>query len=82
MDLSFAVFDRRREVTLLPGDLAVLMVGVAARQAASPTAAVHAGVARDCAGRWRPSGDPVLLAPLHGAFNGPLAALIVRWSEG
>ena len=74
MDLSFPRFDRDAEVTILPGDLAVLIVGIAARQAASPTAAVQAGFARATI-------DPQLFAPLHGAFNGPMATALTRWKD-
>ena len=42
MDLSYLRFDHDASVTVLPPDLAVLMVGVAARQAASPTALAQA----------------------------------------
>lgn len=78
MDLSFARFDRANDLHQLPGDLAVLMVGIAARQAASPTAAVQAGVVGDL-----PAAEPAqqLLAPKDGAFNGAMAAAIVRWGE-
>jgi hypothetical protein len=78
LDLSFAPFDRHHELTQLPGDLAVLMVGVAARQAASPTAAAQAIAAT---GPWIARADPRLLQPLDGAFNGSMAAIIVRWTE-
>ena len=74
MDLSFTRFDRDAELTVLPGDLAVLIVGIAARQAASPTAAVQAGFARTTI-------DPTLFAPLHGAFNGPMAAALIQWKS-
>jgi hypothetical protein len=74
LDLSFPRFDRDAEVTVLPGDLAVLIVGIAARQAASPTAAVQAGFVRTTI-------DPKLFAPLHGAFNGPMAAALTRWKD-
>ena len=74
MDLSFSRFDRDAEVTVLPGDLAVLIVGIVARQAASPTAAVQAGFARATI-------DHKLFAPLHGAFNGPMAAALTRWKD-
>lgn len=70
MDLSFARFQQYAQVTMLPPDLAVLLVGVAARQAASPTAIAQARIDRN----W--SNDSALLrAP--GAFNravaGPLS---------
>ena len=73
MDLSFTPFDRACEVTQLPGDLAALMVGVAARQAASETASVQVRL-------WA-AADPLLFRPLHGAFNGPMAAAVNRWRE-
>ena len=73
MDLHFAPFDRAYEVTVLPHDLAVLMVGIAERQAASPTAQAQA--------RWTVAADPLLFRPLHGAFNGPMAATICRWRQ-
>ncbi len=74
MDLSFPRFDRDVELTVLPGDLAVLIVGIAARQAASPTAVVQAAFARE-------QPDPKLFAPLHGAFNGPMATALMRWKD-
>ncbi|WP_308815281.1 hypothetical protein [Sphingomonas sp. GV3] len=75
MDLSFPGFDKDAEVTRLPGDLAVLMVGIAARQNASATATAQAQF-----GRVRDIGR--LLQPLDGAFNGPMAAALMRWGEG
>ena len=74
MDLSFTSFDRACEIVVLPGDLAALMVGVAQRQAASETAIVQARL-------WA-AADPLLFRPLHGAFNGHMAATIVRWRQG
>jgi hypothetical protein len=72
LDLSFPGFDRHTEVTQLPGDLAVLMVGIAARQTASPTAVAQA--------RFGRIGHPSrLLQPLDGAFNGPTAASLAQW---
>lgn len=76
MDLHFAPFDRAYEVTVLPHDLAVLMVGIAERQAASATAVAQA--------RWTAAslfGADPLVRPLHGAFNGPMAATIARWRQ-
>jgi hypothetical protein len=75
LDLSFSGFDRNTEVTQLPGDLSVLMVGIAARQSASPTAVAQARFGR-IGQRSR------LLEPLDGAFNGPMAVQIARWGEG
>ena len=74
MDLSFPTFDRAHEVTVLPGDLAVLMVGVVQRQAGSATALMQARL-------WA-AADPLLFRPLHGAFNGPMAATIRCWRQG
>jgi hypothetical protein len=81
LDLSFARYDRHREVTLLPGDLAVLMVGVAARQAASPTAVAQARVDSDVAAAAVVQPEPDLFAPLNAPSAGALAALIVLWDE-
>ncbi|MEG8053735.1 hypothetical protein QP185_11505 [Sphingomonas aerolata] len=52
----------------------MLIVGIAARQAASPTAAVQAGFSRGAI-------DPKLFAPVHGAFNGPMADALTRWKQ-
>jgi len=75
VDLSFSRFEHDSRVTGLPPDLAVLMVGVSARQAASPTAMIHARL------------TPVqiatsLFAPAHGAFNGAVAVMFTRWKAG
>ena len=74
MDQFFPRFDTAVELTELPEELAVLMVGVAARQAASPTAA-----------RWvrleRSSPAETLLAPGHGAFNGSVAETMTTWMQ-
>ena len=75
LDLSFNRFDRDTELTVLPPDLAVLMVGVTARQAASLTAAVQAGLVRAAPA-------PSLFAPLDGAFNGPMARALTQWRAG
>ncbi|WP_294236653.1 hypothetical protein [uncultured Sphingomonas sp.] len=74
MDLSFNRFDRDTELTVLPLDLAVLMVVATARQAASRTAAVQAGFTRDA-----PATS--LFAPIDGAFNGPMARALARWGR-
>ncbi|MFN3435140.1 MAG: hypothetical protein ACK4ZY_12175 [Sphingomonas sp.] len=51
------------------------MVGIAARQVASPTALTQA--------RFGRIGQPSrLLQPLDGAFNGPTAALLAKWKGG
>ena len=72
MDLSFARFEQDAHVTVLPPDLAVLMVGVVARQGASPTALVQARLERPV-----PESGP--LAPPHGAFHAATAAMLTAW---
>ena len=74
MDLSFARLDRDVAVTAMPIELAVLLVGVAARQAASPTARIQARLSMAA---------PVdaLLAPLHGAFHRAAALALTRWQQ-
>ena len=74
MDLSFARLDRDFAVTAMPTELAVLLVGVAARQAASPTARIQARLSASA---------PVdlMLAPAHGAFHRLVAAALIRWQQ-
>jgi hypothetical protein len=74
VDLSFARLERDVAVTAMPIGLAVLLVGVAARQAASPTARAQARLALAA---------PVdaLLAPLDGAFNRAAAKLLTAWQQ-
>lgn len=74
MDLGFSRFDKDATLAVLPPELAVLMVHVAARQAASPTA-----LAQNDAVRSLP--DAVLFAPVDGAFNGPVARTFVQWKN-
>lgn len=75
MDLSFSRFEADANVTVLPPDLAVLMVGIAARQAASPTALLHAHLVPTFRHRsW--------FAPEHGAFNLSVAEMLTREREG
>lgn len=62
MDLSFN-FDRNACVIPIEPDLAVLLVGIAARQAASPTAGMQARLCETATAR-------TMLAPSDGAFNG------------
>ena len=69
MDLSFSDFDRHVEVTALPADLNVLLVGIAARQSGSVTARLQSRLAMLIgANPW--------LAPVHGCFNAPVARLL------
>jgi hypothetical protein len=75
VDLSFSRFEHDASVAILPPDLAVMMVGIAARQAASPTALFHSHL---------PETSVVtanLFAPLHGAFNATMAEALMRWKE-
>jgi hypothetical protein len=74
VDLSFTRFDRHSPIVTLPTDLAVLMVEMTARQAASPTATIYAKSARIRL-------DSALFAPVDGAFNGPMAKAMARWSD-
>ncbi|RDE04939.1 hypothetical protein [Sphingomonas aracearum] len=73
MDLSFFRFEAEPQVTALPPDLAVMLVGVAARQAVSPTARVQALLTRPVAVAGR-------FCPADGAFNGTVAAMLRRSS--
>jgi hypothetical protein len=74
LDLSFPRFESDEELTELPGDVAGLITGVAARQAASPTALAQArfGIA---------AFDQRLFQPLHGSFNAGMATALTRWKE-
>ena len=74
MDLGFTRFDRRTPLPALPHDLAVLLVEMTARQAASPTAAIYARATR--ARHASP-----LFAPEDGAFNGATARAMRRWND-
>ena len=71
MKLSFPPIGKHVAATPLTDDFAVLLVGVAARQAASPTAILSH---QDEAGE-------TLLAPGHGAFNHEVADDLKRWKE-
>lgn len=77
MDLSYrfdmGVFDRA-VVTAIPTELAILMVGVAARQASTPTARLQS----DLSAVRMPDG---LFAPAHGAFNAAVEAALTRWKQ-
>ena len=75
MDLAYLRFEHDASVAIMPPDLAVLLVGVVARQAASPTAIVQARFA------------PTMLAdlPFHprsGAFDARQAVRMARWRQG
>ncbi len=71
MDLSFARLDRDFAVTAMPTELAVLLVGIAARQAASPTARAQAKL-------MVTTPMEALLAPVHGAFHRATALAFTR----
>ncbi len=76
MDLSFAGFDLRADqAALLPVDLAVLLVRIGARQAASPTAIAQAQMM---------AGAPAAVnrfAPADGAFSGATARALAEWKD-
>jgi hypothetical protein len=74
VDLSFARLDRDIAVTAMPTELAVLLVGIAARQAASFTASAQARLLAGTPGRG-------LLDPVHGAFHRAAARALTRWQE-
>jgi hypothetical protein len=74
VDLSFARLDRDVAVTAMPTELAVLLVGVAARQAASPTAQAQARL-------MVTAPMEALLAPVHGAFHRITALALTRWQQ-
>ena len=75
MDLSFAGFDRLADASApLPVDLAVLLVGIAARQAASPTAIAHVRMRDGAAAASR-------FMPVDGAFDGATARALADWKE-
>ena len=75
MDLSYLRFDHDASVAVsLPPDLAVLLVGVTARQAASPTATAQARMAPDIA-----DGSP--FHPVSGSFHPIVAQRFIAWQE-
>ena len=75
MDLSYHRFDHDASVAVsLPADLAVLLVGVTARQAASFTAAVQTRMAPDIV-----PGSP--FHPASGSFHPIVAQRFIGWQE-
>jgi hypothetical protein len=74
VDLSFARLDRDFAVTAMPTELAVLLVGVAARQASSPTARAQSRL--DLV-----TPAEALLAPLHASFHRAVAAALRSWQR-
>ena len=62
---------------MLPADLAVLMVGVAARQAASVTAGAQIDLARATA----PAASTPF-APADGRFSAVTARVLAEWKDG
>jgi hypothetical protein len=74
VDLSYLRFEHDAGVAVLPPDLAVLLVGIAARQAASPTAMIQA--------RFAPTIWAELpFRPRSGAFCERQAVRIERWGN-
>jgi hypothetical protein len=74
VDLSYLRFEHDASVAVLPPDLAVLLVGVAARQAASPTALAHTRFAPQVT-------DESIFSPPSGAFDAAVAARIFEWRQ-
>lgn len=74
MDLSYLRFDYDASVAVLPADLAVLMVGISARQAASPTALIQTR-------RFPRVIESSAFFPLSGAFDTQVAARIADWGQ-
>lgn len=74
MDLSYLRFEHDASVAVLPPDLAVLLVGVAARQAASPTAMIQNQIAPAVA-------VEMPFRPHSGAFDERQAERLVRWRQ-
>lgn len=75
MDLSPTRFDRAAEVDPSPPDLAMLLVGVAARQASSRTAGVQAELTRAAT-------SPSRFAPQDGRFNAEAAVALSEGKDG
>ena len=74
MDLSYLRFEHDASVAVLSPDLAVLLVGVAARQAASPTAMAQARFAAT-------NVADLPFRPRAGAFDPRQAVRIERWRQ-
>ncbi len=74
MDLSYLRFEHDASVAILPPDLAVLLVGVAARQAASPTAAIQNRLAPSFA-------LESVFHPVTGAFDAGVAQRLLEWRQ-
>lgn len=74
MDLSFIRTERGSHVSVLPTEFAVLLVGIAARQSASPTARAQMRIATG-----RSAGGA--LAPANGAFNMPARSFAIERGE-
>jgi len=75
LNLSFPPIGKDAATTSLTADFAVMLVGVAARQAASPTAMLFQSRLRT------DTYEAALLAPVHGAFNQAMANRLQRWKE-
>lgn len=69
LDLSFARFEPDAQAAMASPELAVLLVGVTARQAASPTAQTQVRIEQ------RPATTGAF-APADGAFSGSVARLL------
>lgn len=75
METGLARFDRNGMLGPQPGGLALMMVGIASRQAASPTARLYNRLSALSRGHG-------LLAPRHGAFNLAAARALTSRKQG
>jgi hypothetical protein len=75
LDLSFLRIEKDLAAEGLPSDLAVLLVGMVARQAASPTAVVASQL-----GAEEPAPEP-LLGTQHGPFSPTMAQALSKWKQ-
>ena len=78
MDLARFRFEHDASVAQVSPDLAVLLVGIVARQAASPTAIAQARIAP--AAGSADGAEPVFF-PASGAFDDRTAGRIRHWKE-
>jgi hypothetical protein len=75
LNLTFPPVAANARTTSLTTDFSVMLVGIVARQAASPTAMMVQ------ARRATVMCDSPLLTPVHGAFNAVMALRVKRWKE-
>lgn len=75
METGLARFDRHGMLAPQAGGVALMMVGIASRQAASPTARFQTRLSALSRGQG-------LLAPRHGAFNLAAARALTSRKQG